>query len=166
MPEGSGVGWRVVLVNHDVDVAAVGAPSTERWRASSPSLFQLDYESPVVVVVSVGPGRSPAVGGFLVHVYGSNLSARPPFVVVGGLPCLVSVAGFGHDSVTCTAPPRQMDRDNSVVVTVNGQPSNAVPLDYDPPVVTAVLPDVLDAARVDDSLPPPLVRCRSLLEGA
>ncbi len=55
----------------------------------------------------------------------------------------------------------QADTNSTIVVTVDGQPSNAVPLAYDPPVLQVLDPALLDASL----LPPASQRPRLTLNG-
>ena len=72
----------------------------------------------------------------------------PPVVTIAGQRCSVNTSTLSFGSLECTAPPRSdfASPSSTVVVTVDGQSSNTVPLAYDRPVVTAVAPDVIDAA--------------------
>lgn len=147
VPGGSGTGWRVIAVNHD---------GSQSWRASSPTQAQLSYRAPAImdawaVASSTGTGRgqAAAAGGFLLRVSGSDFSTTAPAVMVGGLPCpVVGPLPPAHDTILCEAPPRQVDRDNAVVVTVDGQSSDPLPFVYAPPGISAVEPEEVDAVAV------------------
>jgi hypothetical protein len=150
VPPGAGVGWGLVVVNHDssdgttMHPGAMEAASTLRWRASTVAPnFSLAYAPPVLTSVrleSVGDG-APAVGGFSLLLAGANFGPLAPLVTVGLLPCTVLPFTNSHEALACTAPPRQLDSDTSVTVTVDGQSSGALPVLYDPPRLTGVTPD-------------------------
>ncbi len=148
VPSGSGVGWGLMVVNHDVSVEMPSSPaawSSQRWRHSAlaPN-FTLSYSAPELVKVQVvaghGAGAAPALGGFSLLLSGSNFGASAPEVTVGALPCAVVPGTHDHGTLVCSAPPRQMDGDSNVRVTVDGQTSGTVPFAYDPPVVLRVEP--------------------------
>jgi hypothetical protein len=151
VPSGSGIGWRLVVVNHDELVESPGASpgtlSPTRWRTSAHSAHELSYRTPVITAMApLGSGSMPAAGGFLLAVNGTDFSALfPPIVLVGSQTCPVVADSFGHTGLVCTAPPRQVDTNSRVVVHVDGQSSAPAFLQYDPPVVTAVTPTIIDA---------------------
>jgi hypothetical protein len=152
VPPGTGIGWGLVVVNHDLSPELPSSPtawSSERWQRSAVTPnFSLAYFAPELVTVQVsleatrGPdaGKAPAVGGFSLLLTGSNFGASAPAVTVGRLPCAVVPGTHDHGTVVCFAPPRQMDGDSLVRVTVDGQTSGTVPFTYDPPVVLRVEP--------------------------
>jgi hypothetical protein len=164
LPPGTGAGWRVVAVNHDVDVVegqgqGSGGVSPTLWQSSSPSDFVVNYAPPVVhsvavVVAAPGasagsspapPGHKPAAGGFRVRLVGANFGPMAPQVLVGDLPCQVVTGSFSHESLDCVAPPRQVYRDASIVVVQDGLSSAAVAFAYDAPLIAAVEPSEFDA---------------------
>ncbi len=149
-PPGSGRGWRLVVVNHDIGGERVpptpGTASVDLWRASDPSSVEFMYRPPVVLTVGAVGGSLPARGGFVLQVFGRDFSSFTPEVFVGSQPCrVVGPHPRRHDMLECMVPPRQVDTSNQVVVAVDGQTSNAVPLMYDGPVVVGVEPSVIDA---------------------
>jgi hypothetical protein len=95
---------------------------------------------------------SPAVGGFVLLITGSQLSTAPE-VTVSGEPCAVRWLSSDHGSVACVAPPRRVDVPTVVVVRSGSMSSNAAAFAYDPPVVTAVSPRAFTAVRVSGVLP-------------
>ena len=162
LPAGLGTGWRVVVVNHDVDDGS-GDVSTTQWQQSTSADFVVDYLPPSIasVVVSgevdsvtgIANTRSrPCVGGFSVVITGANFGPIAPAVTIGGLPCVV-VAGSSSDGrVVCTAPQRATDADSdasiAVVVWQDGQSSEGVPFAYDGPSVMGVTPSEFPALDV------------------
>ncbi len=150
VPPGFGVGWGLVVVNHDSsDGVALGptamqAPTTQSWRVSNvaPS-FSLAYAPPALssVRIELDVGGAPAVGGFSLLLTGANFGALAPLVTVGLLPCAVLPFSNSHDALACTAPPRQLGGDSLVTVIVDGQPSGVLPVLYDPPRLMGVTPD-------------------------
>ncbi len=142
VPPGSGRGWRVLVVNHEVDS---GALDQWAWRATAPAPgFLLHYAAPAVhAVVSAAP--APATGGFHVTLLGAGLSPWPPRVRVGGLSCPVLPGAHSDAVVVCVAPPLQLDAGAAVRVEVQGQVAVGRPVVYDPPSVTALTPPVLEA---------------------
>jgi hypothetical protein len=150
-----------VVVNHDLvdpGSAASGA-SLVAWQSSALSNFTLSYAPPTIVSVSTSlssngsgsTGAAPAAGGFLLSIVGTNFGppAGPlPLVLLGGLPCdpLPGSAMHTHTTLLCVAPPAQLDTHTAITVTVDGQSSSPwTAFVYDPPVLTAVLPEVVDA---------------------
>jgi hypothetical protein len=167
VPEGSGVGWHVVAVNHD-GVAGQGQgladlpASPTSWRASTPSAYTLNFASPVVLSVSpvgaegqAGAAPAPTSGSFALLVQGANFGG-PGAVVqawVGALPCpLAPLAPRGHDALVCLAPPWQVDQGSVVRVVVDGVgPVGTSPaVRYDPPVVQWVVPAVVFGVPVPE----------------
>ncbi len=96
VPAGLGMGWRLVVVNHDPEPGAVGADytlpapalgATSQWQASAPSPeFVLDFAAPVVEMVRVGGGGAPRLGGF--QVEGEEYRGRGTWDIGAG--------GVGH----------------------------------------------------------------------
>jgi hypothetical protein len=109
LPEGQGTAQAVV-----VTVAGVSATGS------------YDYGAPVLT--SLTPTQLPAGGGTL-QVSGSNFGLTPT-VTVGGNACVLGA----HDDqqVTCTAPPGTGTQ--PVVVTVGGQVSGSLPVNYAPSI--------------------------------
>lgn len=137
LPPGSGVDWRVVVVNHgDATAASVSLPSLATVRYRAPRVW-------TVGPVAQGLGR-PTVGGWLLVVNGSDFSSEDAVVTVGGLPCPIA-GNHSHELIVCTTPPWRINADSNVVVTVDGQASYPVPVAYDPPRVLSVLPNVVVA---------------------
>jgi hypothetical protein len=168
VPPGSGVGWRVIVVNHDapvdepvVEPGADGRLSTLRWRSSAPSTASFSYHAPTLTAVSIKTGArivgAPAAGGFVVHVIGTNFSPWAPVVTVGSLPCVVVPGSNNHTSLLCIAPPRQVDAGDDVTVTVDGQVTAATQLAYDPPLIIEVTPSIVDASETPGSPRPSIV---------
>ncbi len=147
VPPGSGAGWSLVVVNHDVDTG--GSLSAWGWRASAPAPgFQLHYEVPTLAAV-VAALPAPATGGFSVTLVGAGFSSWPPLVTVGSLPCVVLPGSHNHTAAVCLAPPLQLDAGRNVTVNVHRQTAPNLPSHivwYDPPAVTAVVPMVLEAS--------------------
>jgi hypothetical protein len=163
VPEGSGIGWRLVVVNHDaptvgeiqVDGAgwSNGMLSPYRWRMSAPSGVLIHYRAPSITQITApsvgrgeGTGAAPAAGGFLLRVNGSDFSVGVAEVTVGALPCVVIPGTLTHGGLLCTAPPLTVVGDSGVVVRVDGQASVPVVFKYDGPVVVMVTPPVTDAS--------------------
>ena len=163
IPAGSGVNWKVVVVNHDWDSTAAGATvvSESRWQSSNDTVL-LSYVAPSITGLSVvsadwNGSRSdtnsshserlprPAIGGFLVQLTGTNFGPSAGQVTVGGVACGVMQGGWAHEIIVCSAPYRRVDGDSNVVVTQRGQASNAVTLQYDGPVITGAQPSTLIA---------------------
>jgi hypothetical protein len=159
-PRGSGVGWRVVAVNHDVDGPTAVQPlwppngvQSSPWRTSSPSTVQLAYRSPwISSVTALGPAL--AVGGFQLAIAGTDFSEDPDTirVTVGSLPCVLVPGSVGHEGLSCVAPPRQVDGNSAVVVSVGAQPSASHPFSYAAPVLARVQPRVFEATVAVSSL--------------
>ncbi len=159
VPEGSGSDWQVVVVNHDVQMEVAGPTSSAlsllRWCVSQPAALHLSYRAPTISAVQVSAATSGAggnngsaalaAGGFLLAIHGTDFSSVEPTVMVGALPCTVLPGTFGHETLTCTAPPRQVDQSSAIVVTVGGQSSWGYPFAYASPVLLAVVPLELDA---------------------
>ena len=137
-PEGVGIGWYVVVYNVDVANGLRRASNTSAGTAS------LSYYPPNVTAVSHPSHSTPAVGGFVVVVNGTDLSRRP-MVFIGGQPCTDVTALVPHSSVSCTAPPRVYDQGSLVSVVVDGQSAVGPALLFDPPAVTSVTPAVVSA---------------------
>jgi hypothetical protein len=93
--------------------------------------------------MAVMNASSPATGGFLLHVTGTDLSAHPS-VTVGGLPCPI-VALVPHLQVSCTAPPMLVGVQPSVVIVADGQAAEAGVLTYDAPEVMGIAPNIMHA---------------------
>ncbi len=156
VPPGAGVGWRVVVVNHDAP-GTVGSSEAALWRASEASAFTLAYRAPTIVQVapteSVGGGRgaASAVGGFALMVLGTDFGlVPPPTVLVGTLPCVVLPGTVTQEGLCCVAPPRQVDGNTTVVVVQDGQSAQVwTAFAYDPPVLLAVAPSAIDAVALD-----------------
>ncbi len=156
-PAGSGIGWQLVVVNHDgADVA-----SSTVWRVSAPSSVQLKYRPPQVLQ-TLALSTPVAVGGFLLSIRGMDFSvdASAVVVTVGRLPCVVLENTVDHEGLTCRAPPRQVDTNSDVVVGVGLQYSVPHTFTYASPFIDRVFPPVLDA--VSGSSP----RVRLTLYGA
>ncbi len=148
VPPGAGVGWGLVVVNHDLSEVFPTSPtawSSQRWQRSAlaPN-FTLSYSAPELATVQValdrGTGRAPAIGGFSLLLSGANFGAPAPIVTVGSLPCPIVPGTHNHSTLVCSAPSRQMDGDSLVRVTVDGQSSGTVPFAFDPPLVLRVEP--------------------------
>jgi hypothetical protein len=147
VPPGTGVGWALLVVNHDMDVdveTTTGALPSRRWRSSAAATnFSLAYASPVLSTVhfSGAQGAAPAVGGFLLRLVGTNFGPWVPVVSVGSLPCAVVPGTHNHSSLTCIAPPRQVDGDSVVRVSTESGPSSiTMAIVYDAPSVLRVEP--------------------------
>jgi hypothetical protein len=158
VPPGFGMGWGLVVVNHDssdgvtMNPNAAQAPTTLSWRVSNVApRFSLAYAPPALtsVRIELDVGGAPAVGGFSLLLTGSNFGALAPLVTVGLLPCAVLPFSNSHDALACTAPPRQLGGDSLVTVIVDGQPSGVLPVMYDPPRLMGVTPDNVLALAPD-----------------
>ena len=128
-PVGFGVDWAVVVTNTEV---GSGSPNPVS-RTSTPSTTRVAFAPPTVTAVETMFGAAPALGGFTLHVAGTNLSATP-IVLVGGTPCRDVFVSRDHTSRPVVA------------VTAGDQSSgDAVEFEYDAPVLTIALPSTLDA---------------------
>ena len=87
----------------------------------------------------------PTAGGAVVDVVGDSLgdSADALTATIDGTPADVA-AGPDHTGVQLTLP-AGMGSDLALVVRVGGKPSNALNFSYNPPRVTSVTPNPLDA---------------------
>jgi hypothetical protein len=131
----------VVVTNTEV---GSGSPNPVS-RTSTPSATRVAFAPPTVTAVETVLGAAPALGGFTLHVAGTNLSATPT-VLVGGTPCRDVFVSRDHTSLTCTAPPLRVGTRPVVAVTAGDQSSgDVVELEYDAPVLTTALPSTLDA---------------------
>ena len=141
VPEGGGVGWRIVISNVDL-------PSGE-VQESAPSEAVVAYLPPTITAVSAGLGQSAAVGGFVVTISGTNLSPAPVFFI-GSAICSGVVVVVPHKRVTCVAPARAYDEAAVVTVSASGQGTVGPVLAFDGPVVVSVSPVTVSALAVGD----------------
>ena len=165
VPPGSGMGWAVLVVNHDTDVTVSSpspSPSSPQsslsallWQSSLPSSFRLSYAAPVVTSVSalaaVPPDLSavhdsaahpsvakPARGGFAVLVTGVNFGVLMPTVSISSAACSVVGRLYSDGAVVCLAPPRVLSSTaGQLTVVQDGQASDGTAFVYDAPIVTA-----------------------------
>ena len=152
-PIGAGTLWRVVVTNNDPgnDTTPSNAvvPATSQASPTTGASVTISYRPPVVIAIRSLTGAFPAVGGFVLVVVGTDLTAAPK-VTVGGEPCPLTVVAnvtVPHTVVTCSAPPMRTDGPSSLAVDAGGQllSESGITVPYDGPVVLAVVPNVLDA---------------------
>ena len=138
LPEGRGVQWSLVVTNVDADAAET---------ASVTAAALVNYAPPSIHSVEHDVGASPAVGGFVVRVNGTNFS-RAPVVKIGKSACSALRGAVDHWSVSCYAPPLLLDDTTVVTVTADGQVARFAPLQYDGPEVFNIAP--LEMNALDD----------------
>lgn len=120
VPVGAGSSWLVYLTS------ATGANSN-----------QLTFNYHVPILRSLSPSNGPTTGGYSITMTGDYLYSWP-IVTIGGVACNLLYVSSGNTNLTCIAPAGE-GRGQSVIVNANGQPSNAMSFNYDPPAITNLI---------------------------
>jgi large repetitive protein len=113
---------------------------TVAGQASNEALIR--YQAPVIE--SVFPATLPTAGGETVTVIGSGFGTQSAAVQVGEQSCPVQGA-VADNQITCLGPPGQ-GVGLPLVVTVDGQSSNTVSIDFSPPFIDQLMADTLPTA--------------------
>jgi len=106
--------------------------------ASASASTSYDYAAPVLTGLS--PAQLPAAGGATLTLAGSNFGLTPS-VTVGGAACPVTART--HQQVTCTSPAGVATQ--AVVLTVGGQASGSLSVNYVGLTVSSVSPGTVPA---------------------
>jgi hypothetical protein len=109
LPEGQGTNVAVVLT---------------AGGQASPAAF-INYNAPAIT--SISPGNGPTSGSIPITINGSNFGITPQ-VSIGGKPA--STVFIAHNRIVFTLPAGG-GADRQLIVTTEGQVSNAVLFDYD-----------------------------------
>ncbi len=106
-------------------------------ESSPPEPFTFD--SPSISLVT--PGASPAAGGVLITITGQDFgrASAPTSVTLGGLPGS-NVQHLSHSMITCVTPAGTANTRVALQVAVSGQLSNSFAFDFDPPLVSSIIP--------------------------
>jgi hypothetical protein len=98
----------------------------------------LSYDAPTLTLVS--PTNGPTGGSYFITLTGTNFGTSAK-VTVGLVDCPISVTGRNHTQIICTVGAGS-GQSNPVVVTVpvDGQQSNSLGFNYNPPSITGINP--------------------------
>ncbi len=94
------------------------------------------YSPPVLSGITAS--SFPTAGGTIITITGSGFGLNPE-VSIGSQSATVQATGTTHSRILCTLPAGE-GTSQLVQVTVAGQVSNSLSLDYDPPALTSISP--------------------------